>query len=265
MRSMQSNNPVFARSEPLARSLQPGVGFHEPAPTPQDVADIYGTPQRMTLDDVIVKTGLLLGIILVTGAAAWVLDVGFGVAAIAGLVGFALAMVNIFKKQVSPPLVMAYAATQGLFIGAISHIYAGAFGGGIVTQAVLGTAAVFAAVLVGYKSGRLRNTPRFQKVVTFGLIGMVGLVVVNFLFGMFGDGDALGIRGENLPLSILVSVALITFGALTFVMDFDQADKMVAAGVPEKESWRVSFGLVVGLVFLYLEILRLLSYLQGRD
>lgn len=265
MRSMQSHNPVFARSEPLARSLQQGVGFREPAPSAQDVADIYGTPQRMTLDDVIVKTGLLLGLVLVTGSAAWVLNVGFGVAAIAGIVGFALALVNIFKKQVSPPLVLAYAATQGVFIGAISHIYAGAFGGGIVTQAVLGTAAVFAAVLFGYKSGRLRNTPRFQKVVTFGLLGLVGLVVVNLVAGLFGDGDALGIRGDNLPLSILVSVGLIVFGALTFVMDFDQADKMVAAGVPETESWRVSFGLVVGLVFLYLEILRLLSYLQGRD
>ena len=262
---MQSNNPVFARSEPLARSLQQGVGFHAPAPSADQLSAMYRTPSGMTIDDVIVKTGLLLGTMVVTGAAAWVLNVGGGVVAIAGLVGFALAMVNIFKKQVSPPLVLAYAAVQGVFVGAISHAYAGAFGGGIVTQAVLGTTAVFAAVLVGYRSGRLRNTPRFQKVVTFGLLGMVGLVVINMIAGLFGDGDALGIRGENLGLSVLVSVGLIVFGALTFVMDFDQADRMVAAGVPQQESWRVAFGLVVGLVFLYLEILRLLSYFQGRD
>ncbi len=262
---MQSNNPVFARSEPLARSLQQGVGFHAPAPSAEEVAAMYATPQRMTLDDVIVKTGLLLGTMVVTGAAAWVLNVGGGVIALAGIAGFALALVNIFKKQVSPALVMAYAAAQGVFIGAISHVYANAFGGGIVVQAVLGTTAVFAAVLVGYRSGRLRATPRFQKVVTLGLLGMVGLVVLNMVAGLFGDGDALGIRGENLGLSILVSLGLIVFGALTFVLDFDQADKMVAAGVPEQESWRVAFGLVVGLVFLYLEILRLLSYLQGRD
>ncbi len=261
---MQSNNPVFARSEPLARSLKQGVGFH-PAPSADDVAAIYSTPQRMTLDDVIVKTGLLLGLMVVTGGAAWALNVGNGVVVLAGLVGFALAMVNIFKKQVSPPLVLAYAGVQGVFVGAISHTYADVFGGGIVVQAVLGTTAVFAAVLVGYRSGRLRNTPKFQKVVTFGLMGMVGLLVLNLVIGLFGDGDALGIRGDNLPLSILFSVGLIVFGALTFVMDFDQADKMVAAGVAEKESWRVAFGLVVGLVFLYLEILRLLSYLQGRD
>ena len=262
---MQSNNPVFARSEPLARSLQHGVGFHTPAPSADELSAMYATPARMTLDDVIVKTGLLLGTMVVTGAGAWVLNVGGGVIALAGIVGFVLAMVNIFKRQVSPALVMAYAAAQGVFIGAISHVYADAFGGGIVTQAVIGTTAVFAAVLVGYRSGRLRATPRFQKVVTLGLLGMVALVVLNLIAGLFGDGDALGIRGENLGLSILVSVGLIVFGALTFVLDFDQADKMVAAGVPEKESWRVAFGLVVGLVFLYLEILRLLSYLQGRD
>jgi uncharacterized YccA/Bax inhibitor family protein len=262
---MQSNNPVFARSEPLARSLQQGVGFHTPAPSADELSAMYRRPSGMTLDDVIVKTGLLLGTMVVTGAAAWVLDVGPGVIALAGIAGFVLALVNIFKRQVSPPLVMAYAATQGVFIGAISHVYADAFGGGIITQAVLGTTAVFAAVLVGYKSGRLRNTPKFQKVVTLGLLGMVGLVLVNALIGLFGDGDALGIRGENLGLSVLVSVGLIVFGALTFVMDFDQADRMVAAGVPEKESWRVAFGLVVGLVFLYLEILRLLSYFQGRE
>jgi uncharacterized YccA/Bax inhibitor family protein len=262
---MQSHNPVFSRSEPLARSLQQGVGFHAPAPSADDLSAMYRRPSGMTMDDVIVKTGLMLGTMVVVGAATWVLNLGMGVVALAGIVGFVLAMVNIFKRQVSPALVMAYAVAQGAFVGGISHVYAGAFGGGIVVQAVVGTTAVFAAVLAGYKSGRLRATPRFTKVVTFGLLGMVGLVVLNMLFGLFGDGDALGIRGENLGLSILVSVGLIVFGALTFVMDFDQADRMVAAGVPEKESWRVAFGLVVGLVFLYLEILRLLSYLQGRD
>jgi uncharacterized YccA/Bax inhibitor family protein len=203
-------------------------------------------------------------VVVGVGAASWYLGVGIGLAGLAALVGFGLAMVNIFKKQVSVPLVLAYGVAQGVFLGAISASYEGTYRG-IVVQAVVGTAAVFGAVLLGYRSGRLRATPKFTKVVTFGLVGMVGLVVMNMLFGLFGDGDALGIRGENLGLSVLVSVGLIVFGALTFVMDFDQADRMVAAGVPEKESWRVAFGLVVGLVFLYLEILRLLSYFQGRD
>ena len=99
--------------------------------------------------------------------------------------------------------------------------------------------------------------------MTYGFLGLFGLLVVNLLVGLFGSGDALGIRGGNLGLSILFSVAFIGFGAMTFVLDFDQAERMVAAGAPERESWRIAFGLVVGLVWLYLEILRLLSYLQG--
>lgn len=263
---MQSTNPVFARSEPLARSLQPrGAGFGPVAPSADDVAAIFATPQRMTMDDVIVKTGLLLGIVAVVGAASWVLNLGYGLGLLAGIVGFALAMVNIFKKQVSPPLVMAYAAAQGVFTGTISHAYNDIYGGGIVVQAVLGTAAVFGVVLLGYKSGRLRATPRFTKVVTFGLLGMVGVYVINLLIGLFTSGDPLGLNGGNLPLALLVTGGLIVFGALTFVLDFDQADRMVAAGVAERESWRVGFGLVVGLVFIYLQILRLIGLLTGRN
>jgi uncharacterized YccA/Bax inhibitor family protein len=261
MRSVQSNNPVFQRSETLARAAQPGVGFRTPAPTAEDVAAIYGTPQRMTIDDVIVKTGLLLAVVVGVGAASWYLGVPLGIAALAGLVGFVLAMVNIFKKQVSVPLVLAYGAAQGVFLGAISASYEGAYRG-IVVQAVVGTAAVFGAVLLGYRSGRLRATPKFTKVVTFGLIGLVAVVLLNLLGSAFGAGDTLGLSTGG-PVAILITAGLIVFGALTFVLDFDEADRMVAAGVPEQEAWRVAFGLVVGLIFLYLNILRLLSYLQS--
>ena len=168
----------------------------------------------------------------------------------------------MFKKQVSPALVMAYAAFEGVFLGAISHVYNDVFQGGIVTQAVIGTATVFGGVLLAYKTGVVRNTPKFRKVVTTAFLGLFGLLVVNLLVGLFGDGDALGIRGDNLALSVLFSVAFITFGALTFVLDFDQAERMVEAGVDQRESWRIAFGLVVGLVWLYLEVLRLLSYFR---
>ena len=263
MRAMQSNNPVFQRSETLARAAQSSYGFH-PAPSADEVAGVYGTPQRMTMDDVIVKTGILLAIVVGVGAASWVAGVPLGVGALAALVGFGLAMVNIFKKQVSPALVVAYAGAQGVFLGTVSASYNGQYRG-IVVQAVVGTAAVFAAVLFGYKSGRLRATPKFRKVVTFGLIGLVAVMLVNLLVGAFTTGDPLGISGGNTGLSILFTGGLIVFGALTFVLDFDQADAMIAAGVPEREAWRVGFGLIVGLVFLYLNILRLLSYLQGND
>lgn len=264
MRAMQSNNPVFQRSETLARAAQQGVGFRSPGSTADDVAAIFATPQRMTMDDVIMKTGLLLAVVIGLGAASWVAGVPIGVGALVALLGFGLAMVNIFKKQVSPPLILAYAATQGVFLGTVSKAYNEQYNG-IVVQAVIGTTAVFAAVLFAYKSGRLRATPKFRKVVTFGLIGMVAVLLINLLVGAFTSGDPLGISGGNTGLSILFTGGLIVFGALTFVLDFDQAEAMIAAGVPEQESWRVAFGLVVGLVFLYLNILRLLSYLQGND
>ena len=261
MRSVQSNNPVFQRSETLARAVQPGVGFRTPAPSADQLDAMYAAPQRMTLDDVIVKTGLLLAVVVGVGAASWYLGVGIGLAGLAALVGFGLAMVNIFKKQVSVPLVLAYGAAQGVFLGAISASYEGTYRG-IVVQAVVGTAAVFGAVLLGYRSGRLRATPKFAKVVTFGLVGLVAVVVLNLIASAFGAGDTLGLSTGG-PIAILITLGLIVFGALTFVMDFDQADRMVAAGVPEQEAWRVAFGLVVGLIFLYLNILRLLSYLQS--
>ncbi len=263
MRSMESNNPVFSRSESL-RAASQGVGFHTPAPTADDVAAIYATPQRMTMDDVVVKTGILLAIVVGVGAASWYLQVPLGIALLAGLVGFALALVNTFKRTVSPPLVMAYAVAQGVFLGAISASYEASYRG-IVVQAIVGTAAVFGAVLLGYKSGKLRATPKFAKVVTFGLVGLVAVMLLNLIAGAFTSGDPLGISGGNTGLSILFTLGLITFGALTFVLDFDQADHMVRAGVPEQESWRVGFGLIVGLIFLYLNLLRLLSYLQGND
>lgn len=262
MRSMESNNPVFARSEPLRNASQ-GVGFHHaPAPSAEDVAAIYGTPQRMTMDDVVVKTGILLAIVVGVGAFSWAF-LPPGIALLGALVGFVLAMVNTFKKSVSPGLVMAYAVAQGAFLGAISRLYEGQYQG-IVVQAIVGTAAVFAAVLFGYKSGRLRATPKFAKVVTFGLVGLVAVFFLNIIASALGAGDTLGLSTGG-PFAILLTLGLIVFGALTFVLDFDQADRMISYGVPEKESWRVAFGLVVGLIFLYLNMLRLLSYLQSSD
>jgi uncharacterized YccA/Bax inhibitor family protein len=249
MPEMTSSNPVFAQSPTLK------------APSPEQLQEMYDAPQRLTMDDVVNKTGLLLGILAIAGAAAWYLDVTFGVVMVAGLVGFVLALVNIFKRQVSPGLVLAYAAFEGVFVGGVSKVYETAYSG-IAVQAVVGTAMVFGGVLLAYKSGKLRATPKFTKMVTGAFIGLFGLLVVNLLVNLFdGAGDGFGLRSGG-PVAILFSLAFIAVGSLTFVLDFDQAEKMIAAGVPERESWRISFGLVVGLVWLYLEILRLLSYFR---
>lgn len=256
MAGLQSSNPVFGNAPSLKQGGRPGY------PTADDVAGIYNTPQRMTMDDVVVKTGILLAVVVGAGAFAWVAKVGAGVAGITGLLGFALALVNIFKKQVSPPLVLAYAAVEGVFLGAISRSFEARYGG-LPLQAAVATSAIFGGVLLGYTSGKLRATPRFTKVVTGAFLGLFALVLVNGLISLIGGGSGLGLRNGS-GLAIAFSLAFIVIGSLTFVLDFDRATQMVNAGVDERESWRVAFGLVVGLVWLYLEVLRLLSYLQRR-
>jgi uncharacterized YccA/Bax inhibitor family protein len=249
MAEMTSSNPVFAQAPTLK------------TPSPEQLQEMFDAQPRLTMDDVITKTGLLLGILVVTGAGAWVLDVGPGVMILAAIVGFGLALVNIFKRQVSPGLVVAYAAFEGVFVGAASRFMDTQYPG-IAVQAAVGTGLVFGAVLAGYKSGRLRATPRFTKIVVGAFFGMFGMLVVNLLVNLFdGAGDGLGLRSGG-PMSILFSLAFIAVGSLTFVLDFDQAEKMIEAGVPERESWRIGFGLVVGLVWLYLEIMRLISYFR---
>ncbi|HUR14630.1 MAG TPA: Bax inhibitor-1/YccA family protein [Mycobacteriales bacterium] len=247
---MESSNPVFGNA-PTLKAPTPSVG---------ELEEIYRTPQRLTMDDVVIKTGLLLSVVLVAGGLTWAADLGFGVVAIAGLVGFALAMVNTFKKQVSPGLVLAYAACEGVFLGGISKVYETAYNG-IVVQAAIGTSALFLGVLWAYKSGRLRATPKFTKMVVGAGFGVLGLMVVNLLASVIGGGDGLGLRSGG-GIAILFSLACIGIASLFFVLDFDQAERLVAAGVPERESWRVAFGLLVTLVWLYLEVLRLLSYLR---
>lgn len=247
---MESSNPVFGNAPTLAA----------PTPSVAELEEMLRAPRRLTMDAVVEKTALLLGLVVVTGALAWVADVGPGLAVAAGIAGFVLALVNIFKRQVVPGLVLAYAACQGVFLGAVSSAMNAAYPG-IAVQAAVGTTAIFGTVLWGYRSGRLRATPRFTKVVVGAFVGMFGMLLVHYLAAWIGGGDGLGLR-EGGPIAILFSLGFITVGSLTFVLDFDQAEQLVAQGVPDREAWRVAFGLVVGLVWLYLEVLRLISYFR---
>jgi uncharacterized YccA/Bax inhibitor family protein len=248
---VESSNPVFGSAPTLKQ-----------APTVAQVEEIYRTPQRLTMDDVVIKTGLLLGIVLVTGTFAWLADIGPGLVVGAAIAGVVLARGNIFKREVSPPLVLAYAACEGVFLGAVSHAYNDAYSG-IVVQAALGTAGVFGIVLALFASGKLRATPRFAKMVVGAFTGLFALLIVNLLVDVFdGSGDGFGLRSGG-GAAIAFSLVFIVAGSLTFVLDFDRAKQLVDAGAAERESWRIAFGLVVGLVWLYLEVLRLIGYLRN--
>jgi uncharacterized YccA/Bax inhibitor family protein len=255
---MQSSNPVLTRTGTFTR-VGGGTLNVPPTASTAELEAMYARPGLMTVDSVVLRTGILLAIIATTGAAAWVLDLGQGPAILAAIAGFVLAMVITFRRVASPPLIMAYAAVEGVFLGAISHAFNNAYPG-IVVQAVLGTGTAFAGMLVAYRSGRIRVTPRFTKMVVGAAIGLLGLMVVNLVAGLFTSGG-LGLRDGG-PLAVVFSLVAIGVACLMLALDFDYVEKAIAAGAPERESWLGAFGLTVTLVWLYIEILRLISYLR---
>ncbi|MDP9432825.1 MAG: Bax inhibitor-1/YccA family protein [Actinomycetota bacterium] len=259
---MKSSNPVLSRPDAFSRG-----GYATWNPEPSVSTAPYGATygagpvdtRRMTIDDVVIRTGMLLATVFVTGAAAWVFQVGFGVAVMAMLAAFVIALIVSFKRVISPPLILTYAALEGVALGAISRFFEASYGG-IVVQAVLATMMTFAGMLFAYKSGRIRVTPRFQKMVIGAMFGLLGLMLVNLVAGFFIDGG-LGLRDGG-PLAIIFSLVAIGVAALSLALDFDMVERGVAAGAPEKESWLAAFGLVVTLVWLYVEMLRFISYFR---
>jgi uncharacterized YccA/Bax inhibitor family protein len=206
----------------------------------------------MSIDDVVIKTAGLFAVLVAVGAFAW--QANNPAFALIGLIGgFILAMVNTFSKKVRPALVIAYAAFQGLALGTISAVFEASYPG-IVSQAVLGTASAFGGVLLAYRSGKIRVTPKFTRVMMGALIGYLVFAVVTLFTGRPTGG-----------LGFLIAVAAVGLATMFIVMDLDQIEKAIAARVPQEESWRMGFGLMVTLVWLYLEVLRLISILRSQE
>ena len=254
---MKSSNPVL------------GKAFNQPSNTRVDqLEQSYNAPAassirtgRMTIEDVVAKTGFLFAILVVVGALAWSANLGQGALLIGFLGAFGIAMAISFSKSIKPGLVVAYAGLEGLALGTLSHFYESLYPG-IVSQAVIGTIAAFAGVLFMYRSGRVRATPQFTRAVMGAAIGYFILGFVSIIASFFGVGKGYGFYGVS-GLGLLLAVAGVALASFFLVLDFDQIEKGVAAGVPEKESWRASFGLMVTIVWIYLEVLRLLSILRN--
>ena len=288
MARTESSNPALMRG-PFAQAGRP-VGFDRPqygqpqygqaqgtyAPPGQQPAWQTGDPVeqaywgptatgaqtgRMTTEDVVVKTAILLGTAIVTGALTWALGLG-ALAFPAAIVGLVLGLVITFKQITKPAPIIAYAAIEGVFLGGISQLFAGG-DFNMVLQALVGTTGVALGVLFLYRSGRIRVTPKFTKMVLAGLVGFLALALTNVVAGFFTDGG-LGLR-DGSPLAIGFSLLAIGLGAMTLVLDFDFIDKGAKQGIPEQYGWYAAFGLLVSLVWLYIEILRLLSYFNSSD
>ena len=236
-----------------------------------------GVGRPLTIDDVVTKTGITLGVLSVVAVVSYFLvssnlALAMPLALVGGLGGMALVLVATFgRKQDSPAIVLSYAALEGLFLGAISFLLAnftvggqqGANAGGLIAQAILGTVGVFAGMLIVYKTGAIRVTPKFTRMLVAGMIGVLVLMLGNLVISIFGSHDGGPLRNGG-PLAIVFSLVCIGLAAFSFLLDFDAADQMIRAGAPEKAAWGVALGLTVTLVWLYLEILRLLSYFQQR-
>lgn len=281
-------------SNPVLRNLPKGQGGYATFGTgvagaaTQAVHQQYGaqpySDQRsdtrpLTIDDVVTKTGMTLGVVTLFAVISYLLvdmfrtetvvgqttylsfPLAMPLALVGGLGGLALVMIASFgRKQDNPAIVLSYAALEGLFVGSMSFIFANlaSVGGpGMIFQAVVGTIGVFVGMLVVYKTGAIRVTPKFTRMMVAALFGVLALALANIVFALFTGSAPLTNGG---PIAIIFSLVCIGIAAFSFLIDFDAADQAIRAGAPAKAAWGIALGLTVTLVWLYMEILRLLSY-----
>jgi len=283
-----ASNPVFDRIDKESSRGYAGFTRAPQAPSAgmaatdsmsaQQLQDLYSQPsatpvqmRRLTIDDVVMKTAGLFAIVLVLAGVGWALTPQLGPVLLLGGIAFTLVLglVIAFKKTISVPLILVYAVAEGLFVGAVSRIYSVAFDEpgtpvfqGIVAQAVLGTLAVFAAMLIAYKTGIIKVTEKFRRIVTMAVMGYAIFALVNFLYAWIG-GHPFGLGGTG-ALGFGISIFAIVLASAMLAVDFDSIDRAIAAGAPEKYSWLLAHGLIVTLVWLYLEILRLLGRMRSN-
>ena len=226
-------------------------------------APTYSEPipagERLTMNDVMVKTGINLGLVAVGAAVAWNAPVLLLLGMVGGLV---LGLVNSFKKKVSPILVMTYALMEGLLLGGLSAVVDMRYPG-VAVQAVLATLVVAGTTLALFANGKLRATPRLNKIFMIGAIGYMAYGLISILgAGIFGSSlNSFSIGG--IPLGLVVGLFAVALATYSLLLDFTTTSEAVEAGLPERESWRLAFGLTASLVWLYVEILRVLMYLAS--
>lgn len=284
---MRSNNPVFNRSPEFSGQ---GTQARQPNPygqSPSGYSDpsTWGTGQpgqpsqsgyappidqgRMTIDSVVQKTGMSLLIVIASAFVTWIMvgDISNGTAGllmpalvVGGGAAFILSMVNSFKRVISPALVIAFAVAEGVALGALSKFFDSMVGNGIVTQAVIGTFAAFAGTLAAYKFFNITVSDRFRKFVIAAMFGMVALGLMEMMLGFFDS--SIGLFGGG-GIGLLFAIVGLVLGVFMLLLDFDFVERGVAAGIPERESWRAAFAITVSLVWIYTNLLRILAILQS--
>jgi uncharacterized YccA/Bax inhibitor family protein len=275
---VKTSNPVLSRlGQAAERERSAGYGY---GPGPSAGQPGYGQPyptatgypaappavQPMTMDDVVVKTVTLLGITGVSAVAAWNLipDALLSAAWIgAAVVGLVLGLIISFSRMANPALVVAYAIVEGAFVGMVSKFFQEIAGyQGVVLQAVIATFGVFFLMAFLYRARVIRATPKFTRGLIAVMAGLFAVMLINFVLSIFGVNTGLRSNGA---LGIIFSIVCIVVASLSFILSFNEIEEGVRMGLPQRYSWTAAFGILVSLIWLYLEILRLLSFLQGDD
>lgn len=213
---------------------------------------------RLTMNDVIMKTGLNLALVVLGAAVSWYLPYLMFVGLIAGLI---LGIVNAVKRKVSPALVMLYSVSEGLLLGGISGLLNKSYPG-IAIQALLASVIVAGLTLALFANGKIRATPKMTKIFMIGMFAYLIYGIVSWLgAGLFGSPlGSMSIGG--IPLGLIVGLFTVAMATYSLLLDFTNTAEAVEAGLPERESWRLAFGLTASLVWLYIEILRILMYIN---
>lgn len=262
--AQQGGNPYAQGGNPYATADQQQL-------TPEQLQQMYQAPPagplqtgRMTMDDVVMRTGMTLGTVVVGAALAWFAlpdtATGWGLTIGAMILALVFYVIQIFKRRPSPVLILGYAAFEGVVLGMISRMYNEQWQGAPV-QAVLGTMAVFVGMLVAYKTGLIRVTERYYRIGIAIAIGFVLLTMANFLFAAFAGGNGLGFRTGG--LGIVFGIVGVCLGAFFLSLNFKMVEDGIRGGAPQEESWWAAFGLTVTLIWIYMELLRLIAILRG--
>jgi len=245
-----SNNPAFKNGSTVSASQLEEL-YERPAASPADTG-------RMTYEDTAVKTVVLFAVLLATAAVGWFVPV---LALPGAIIGFVLALVNTFKREPSVPLIVLYAAAEGLFVGGISRFFDAQWGG-IALQAVLATLVTVGVTLALFASGRIRASAKATKIFLIAMVAYVVFQLVNTVLRVTGVVDGpFGLQSG--VLGIVIGLLVVVMAAYSLVLDFDQIQQGVRRGIPARYGWTGAFGIMVTVVWLYFEFLRLIAIFRN--
>jgi uncharacterized YccA/Bax inhibitor family protein len=259
---------------------QPGQ-FQQPAPSPDQLNQQYDLPSpsndqldRMTVEDSIAKTAGMFGILLVTAAVTWFATaaspgIGYALTGIGAISAFVLALVMTFRREPSPVLTVIFTVAEGLVVGGFSALLEAVFPG-IVLQATLATVIVIGVTLALFTSGKVRTSPKVTKFFMIAMLAYAAFSLVNLVLmwtGVVTDpwGMRTGIEIFGIPLGVLLGIFAVVMGAYMLIMDFEFIENGVKAGAPRKYGWIAAYSIISTVVFIDLEILRLIAILRGND